>query len=186
MVHKLKFLKAYFTRTIVPAVGATVGTILYTAKNITGRRRQFVIDVDANTIKDTTINADPANPATSPGQVVVTTKIAPQTDKNLYILSGTAKPTMTQVIPSNYTQTIANGGSIVAINVKTNATLTNGTAKVASDLGSDGLTLNVSSGAVTLDDNLTAGTYTLEYKVADSVEPDVYVTGEISIIVEEA
>ena len=45
MTTKLKFLKAYFTREIIPAVGDAIGKILYTAKNVTGRRKQYVIDV---------------------------------------------------------------------------------------------------------------------------------------------
>jgi hypothetical protein len=188
MITKLKFLKAYFDRAILPAAGATIGKILYTAKNLTGRRVQYVIDLDANTAQITNINAYPADPLTSPGAIVVTSGItAPGTDANLYILNGDQIPTLTSTVHSTFNQSIANGGTITATNVLTNV-LRNGVAALTSNttitsVSATGLTLNTSTGAITLTSNTIARTNTLSYKITDLNEPSVFVTGTITVIV---
>lgn len=190
MISKLKFLKAYWNRTVVPAVGSVVGKILYTSKNITGRRTQIVIDVDANTTEFTTINAHPADPTTFPGEIVQrTVNYAPKTDANLYIFGSVpAIPVMTNTPGVEFIQTIANGGSIVAINVlsavEIDAVAATTADVVITALDEVGLTLDEATGEVTLDDNLTAGTYTVTYKVEHVDEPSVYITGIISVTVE--
>jgi hypothetical protein len=181
MITKLKFLKAYFTRNILPAPGTTIGKILYTGKNAVGRRPQYVIDLDTKVATLGTIDAAPANPLTSPGAIITGTTIAPATDANMYIFGGLATlPTLTQVIGAEYSQDIANGTLIVGIDIAVNITAS-GTA-VYSATASNGLTLTGS--VVSLDDNLTAGTYTLDYLVADIDEPQVNVTGTITVIVQ--
>ena len=133
-----------------------------------------------------------AVPPTYPGVIVEKTlNYAPKTDANLYIFGSVpAIPVMTNAPGVNYTQTIANGGSIVAINVLTAITIDGIPATTAdvviTALVEDGLTLNETTGAVTLDDNLTAGTYTVTYKVEHINEPSVYITGIITVTVEEA
>ncbi|TXG80439.1 MAG: hypothetical protein E6R13_08050 [Spirochaetes bacterium] len=190
MISKLKFLKAYWNRTVVPAAGSVVGKILYTSKNTTGRRKQIVIDVDANTTKFTTINAQPADPKTFPGEIVErTVNYAPKTDANLYIFGSIpALPVISNVPTVNFTQTIANGGTITAVNVldgvKINAVAATAADVVITALVEAGLTLNETTGDVTLDDNLTAGTYTVTYKVEHVDEPSVYITGIITVTVQ--
>ena len=192
MISKLKFLKAYWNRTVVPAAGSVVGKILYTSKNTTGRRKQIVIDVDANTTKFTTINAQPADPKTFPGEIVErTVNYAPKTDANLYIFGSVpAIPVMPNTPTVNFTQTIANGGTITAVNVLDGVKI-DGIAATTGEvfitkLTQLGLTLNETTGDVTLDDNLTAGTYTVTYKVTHIIEPSVFINGIITITVEEA
>lgn len=188
MLAKLKYLKAYFTRDILPLVGNPVGEILYTAKNTTGRRQQFVVDVDAKTVDITTINADPADPKTKPGAILVRTVAASYTDHDLYIFGGATLPVIASIVQAEFSQEIANGGAIDPINVLTGVTIDNvaattGTATITL-LAANGLTLNTGTGAVTLDDNLTDDTYTLDYKVEDINEPSVYITGTITVIVD--
>jgi hypothetical protein len=191
MTTKLKWLKAYYDRAILPLAGSPVGKILYTGKNATGRRTQYVVNLDTNRTSITTIDAAPADALVSPGAIIVAENlIAPQTDKSLYIFGGAVLPVYAKTAQATFNQSIANGGSIDAINVLTGVTR-NGAAATAgsfgnstiTDIAHDGLTLNTSTGIVTLDDNLTAGVYTLEYKVEDKNEPSVYVTGSISVTV---
>lgn len=192
MISKLKFLKAYCNRTVVPTVGSAVGKILYTSKNTTGRRKQIVIDVDANTTKFTTINAQPADPKTFPGEIVErTVNYAPKTDANLYIFGSTpALPVMSNVPTANFTQTIANGGTITAVSVLDGVKI-DGIAATTKEvfitkLTQLGLTLNDKNGKVTLVDNLTAGTYKVTYKVTHIIEPSIFINGIITITVQEA
>ena len=191
MITKLKWLKAYYDRAILPLAGNPVGKILYTGKNATGRRTQYVVNLDTNRAQLTTINAAPADALVSPGAIIISDNlIAPQTDKSLYIFGGSVLPVYAKTAQAAFTQSIANGGAIAPINVLTGVTR-NGLAATTvnstiSIVAFDGLTLNTGTGAVTLDDNLTEGTYTVNYKIEDKNEPSVYVTGVISVTVEPA
>ena len=196
MITKLKWLKASFSRAILPAAGATVGKVLYTGTNTTGRRKQYVIDLDAKTMSNTTINAYPADPLTSPGAVVIASGLkAPANDTSLYIIGASTLPVITKVVQSAFSQEIANGASITAVNILTGVTIKNAAGVTASATTStatlfsvvaNGLSLNTGTGVVTLTDNLTAGTYTLSYRIEDKTEPSVFVTGTITVIVDVA
>ena len=118
---------------------------------------------------------------------VITCYIAPGTDTSLYIINGAQLPVYAKTVQGVFTQTIANGASITAFNVLTSvtrnvvaATTCNSTISMESQTG---LTLNTGTGAVTLNSNTVAGTYTCNYKVADKNEPTVFVTGTITITV---
>lgn len=198
MITKLKWLKAYFTRNVLPAVGATVGEVLYTAKNATGRRKQYVINLDAKTTQVTTIDAAPASITAKTGQIIETTIASPCTATSLYVFNSVTASYMPIELDSTLTiaQQILNGAAIAAVSILTGATNTNyaGTNvaatlggagnSVATVISAVGLTLNTATGVVTLDDNLTPGTYTLTYTLADKTEPTVYVTGTVTIIVD--
>lgn len=196
MITKLKWLKAYFTRNILPADGATIGEVLYTSKNATGVRKQYVINLDTKVALVTTIDAAPADLLTKPGQVILHTVVAPHTESSLYIFNAQTPevlPGLTKIVEGVFTQVIGNGDAITAINVLTGITVRafdNTTAAgttgncVLSSLTASGLTLNTGTGAVTLNDNMTPGTYTLTYKVADKKEPTVFVTGTITVHVD--
>lgn len=186
MTTKLKWLKAYYDRAILPLAGSPVGKILYTGKNATGRRTQYVVNLDTNRTTVTTIDAAPADALVSPGAIIIAENlIAPQTDKSLYIFGGAVLPVYAKAAQATFNQSIANGGSIVAINVLDGVTRNGAAATTVnstiSNIEHDGLTLNTGTGAVTLDDNLTEGTYTLEYKIEDKNEPSVYVTGIVTV-----
>jgi len=195
MITKLKWLKAYFTRDILPATGATIGKVLYTAKNTTGRRTQYVIDLDADNMDVTTIDADPADPTTLPGSIVVTNNtFAPQNDKNLYGFGISAiTPVVLRVTtPATFDQSIVNAGTITATNILTGVTFTNfaGTTAAATttnctltSVAASGLVLNTGTGAVTLTSATVAGTFTLDYKIADKNEPAIYITGTVTVVV---
>lgn len=188
MITKLRWLKSLFDRAILPASGSTIGKILYTAKNTTGRRKQYVIDLDASTYDITTIDASPADPLTSPGAIVTQSGlIAPGTDKSLYVFGGAILPVLLKVIQGAFTQSIANGGSIAAINILTGVTIdgvaaTNVNCTLVS-VSATNLLLNTTTGAVTVVSNTTAGVATLSYRIESKNEPGVFVTGTVNVTI---
>ena len=189
MLVKLKWLKAWWQRDILPAPGATEGKILYTSKNATGRRTQHVIDLDNKTYTRQNIDASPADLLTEPGAVVEFTNVPPVTDASLYGFGLQQMPVIASVT-TGLTQTIANGGAITAINLFNNVTIdsvvSDNTTAVITVVAEAGLTANTGTGEVTLDDNLTPGTYTATYTVEDINEPSVVVTLELSVTVDPA
>jgi hypothetical protein len=187
MLTKLKWLRAYFTREILPAAGVPVGKIFYTAKNTTSRRIQYVIDIDSGIATKQTINEFDINISntTSPGASIEFTRIAPKTDTTLYIHGGLQLPIIT-ILPSVlFDQTIVNGGTILPIDLEdfilvNGVNITNLTTTII--ISSNGLTLTGSD--VLLTDNTTAGTYTLELKVYSIDEPGQFVILNLSVTVE--
>lgn len=189
MITKLKWMKAYWQRDILPAVGATVGKILYTSKNTTGRRTQHVIDLDNKTYTRQNIDASPVDLLTEPGAVVEFTSVPPVTDASLYGFGLQQLPVIAS-ITTGLTQQIVNGGAIAAINLFNNITIDdvvsdNTTAVITVD-AETGLTVNPTTGEVTLDDNLTPGTYTATYTISDINEPIVSVILTLAITVDPA
>jgi len=190
MKTKLKFLKLFWNRTVVPAAGSTLGKVFYTSKNTTGVRKQYVFDLDTNVSKLQTISASPADVTTEPGAVVIKTSIVPSTDKNIYSVdnAGTTndvKPTLTMSAQVVFDQHIAKSGTIIPANILTGV-LRNGVAALAADVtmtevSATGLSLNVATGKVTLTSAAVGGEFTLSYKIADKIDHTVFVEGTVTV-----
>jgi hypothetical protein len=192
MKTKLKFLKLFWDRTVVPAAGNTLGKIFYTSKNSTGARKQHVFNLDTNVSKYQTINASPADVTIEPGAVLIKTSIVPTSDKKLYDVDNTGTtndvaPTITMTAQSVFEQHIPKNGSIASTNVLTGV-LRNGVAALTSnvtitELSSRGLILNTTTGVVTLDSGRIGNSFTLTYKIEDKIDHTAFVEG--TVIVEE-
>lgn len=178
MITKLKYLVDHYDRIIVPATGQTIGKIFYTSKvnPVTNRRTQYVIDLDAKTIVNQTINPT-GDPATQPGASVISTNIAPSNDINLYIYNnvGTdddAYPIVTamdaivpvtlgvQKVDDLCTHVLRNG--IVTTVAK--VAFVNQTSSPA------GFTFNAGAGTMTVATTVTAGAYAFNYLVYDKAD----------------
>lgn len=190
MKTKLKFLKLFWNRTVVPAAGSTLGKIFYTTKNTTGVRKQYVFDLDTNVSKLQTISASPADVTTEPGAVVIKTSIVPSSDKKIYDVAneGTtndAAPTLSMTSQAVFEQYIAKNGTIVAANILTGV-VRNGIAALANtvdmtEVSATGLSLNPATGAITLDSAAIGGNFTLSYKIADKIDHTVFVEGTVTV-----
>jgi len=190
MKTKLKFLKLFWNRTVVPAAGSTLGKIFYTTKNTTGVRKQYVFDLDTNVSKLQTISASPADVTTEPGAVVIKTSIVPSSDKKIYDVAneGTTNdtaPTLSMTSQAVFEQYIAKGGAIVAANILTGV-LRNGVAALANtvdmtSVSATGLALNTTTGEVTLTSAAVGGNFTLSYKIADKIDHTVFVEGTVTV-----
>ena len=197
MLTKLKYLKAFWRRDVLPVAGATVGTILYTALNETGRRSHYIIDLDTDTVSLTTIDAAPADPTTMPGQIVVQTGLlAPGTDKNLLLLGDVR--TITAVIDAitvlystgfNGATNIINvldNDTLLDTNLDTVTGLESPTVTVTTVSGDAELTLN-SDGSVDIAEATDAGTYEITYKIVQTgVLPENASTNTLTVTVSPA
>lgn len=190
MITKCKFLKTLFTRSILPAAGPTIGKILYTSTALVGRRRQFVIDLDAKTVKQASINAYPADATVSPGNInEITGMLAPSTDKSLY---GFGLATQLTIVAGNDTLTITAGqgssGVTGAIaNIMSNDTIGGVAAStlntvLTTETSNPKLTLQT-SGRLDVASSTAPGTYVLVYRLTDINEPSNYKLGTITITV---
>lgn len=191
MLTKLKFLSGLYQRDILPAPGVAIGKILYTRTNTTGRRIQFVHDVDAATVKRQSINPYPADPKTQPGAIVeIDNMFPPFFDKLLYIKQNTMPGVI--AILDNITVTGLQGmsGYVAVIpNVLTHgvddsiggvtATLSNVNLEYVS--GDAELILNVLDGSVDLAIATAPGEYTLTYKITDKNEPTNFTTTTVTV-----
>lgn len=190
---KLKYLKAYFTRDILPAQDAVIGEILYTDKNIIGRRKQYVIDVDAKLMAVTTIDSYPADPTTKPGAILSSINIAPLTDTSLYILGGASMKTII-VVGESVTKTQAEGAAGFADAIASVFANDRINGEIVSNLNtrfsvvskSDELTVNGATGAVSIESLTIPGTYFVNYKITDIYEPTNFKTGIATVIVDIA
>ena len=190
MKTKLKFLKLFWNRTVVPAAGSTLGKIFYTTKNTTGVRKQYVFDLDTNVSKLQTISASPADVTTEPGAVVIKTSIVPSSDRKIYVKAneGTTNdiaPTLIMTSQAVFEQYIAKNGTIVAANILTGV-VRNGIAALANtvdmtEVSATGLSLNPATGAITLDSAAIGGNFTLSYKIADKIDHTVFVEGTVTV-----
>ena len=188
MITKLKFLSGLFQRDILPAPGVNIGKILYTRTNITGRRKQYVLDVDANTVKIQTIKAYPADPKTQPGAIVENNNnlSGPLFDKLLYIRQNQLAGVLAILDTASVTGLDGYAGVVgIIADVLANDTIGGVTATLSNvDLeyvsGDAELTLNL-DGSVDLAASTLPGTYTLTYKITDKNEPDNFKTSTVSV-----
>jgi len=189
MITKLKWLKAYFLRNFVAASGVAIGKIFYTAKNTTDRRKQYVIDLDTKKYTESTIDPSPADLLVEPGAIYSkTNQIAPSTDSKLYVLSDNyVAPVLANIVYDRNTQTIAVGQPILAIELLSSVSLDGGTVTapqvIFTAISSSGLTLNTTTGVVTLNSNAAPGIFTLNYRIAHNIEPSIFVTGTTTVTV---
>lgn len=191
MITKLKYLKTWFTRDILPAAGAAIGKILYTSTNTVGRRKQYVIDLDAKTLAVTDINAYPADPKTSPGVVIERSGLVPpQNDKVLYRTDENKLPALI-ALGDTVTITLAQGASGLSsaiANVLVNDTVNGVTATttvitIAVVSHDTALTLNTTTGAIDVAASTVPGTYHVVYSITDVNEPTNTATATATIIV---
>lgn len=190
MLNKLKYLKAYWERNIVPGPDNIIGKILYTSKNQVGRRNQIVIDVDNNITDITTIDEYPADPKTYPGEEVLKSySFIPQVDKELYIFnSKDIKPVLKYIAPVNYKQSITEGSNISSINLFSSVFFNDKQVTVKDPvtfkiLDKNNLNYDDKTGNVTLVNNTKAGTYFLKFMAVHTFEPSVFVEGYIEIVI---
>jgi len=178
MITKLKYLVAYYDRIIVPATGLTIGKIFYTSKvnPVTNRRTQYVIDLDAKTIVNQTINPT-GDPSTQPGASVISTNIAPSNDINLYIYNnvGTDDDRYPIVTAMDAIVPVTLGVELVddlATHILRNGIVTTVAKVVFANLTAlpAGFTFNAGAGTMTVADTVIADAYAFNYTVADKAD----------------
>lgn len=190
MLNKLKYLKAYWQRNILPGPDNIVGKIVYTSKNTTGRRNQIIFDLDADVTAFTTIDPYPADILTFPGvEVVKYNNNTPKTDKELYIFGGLdIKPKIEYNAPASYKQSIKEKTNITSINIYSSLKI-NGNPTTTKDpmtikiIDKTNMYYDDKTGNVTLIDNTKIGVHYLKFTATHKIEPSTHVEGYIQITI---
>lgn len=172
MITKLRFLKQLYNRTIAPAAGNQIGSIIYVSKlAINNLYKKYVVDIDNSSVSKYLIDSD--------DEVVETVfeKTAPINDKKLYV--GENKYEFPVIVAENKTYNITSGATLT---VKLQDLIKDYNKINVSQLNTiENITFN--KGTITVSNTLAVGTYKLNYDLFVINEPNIKSGITITIIV---